>query len=228
MLETRCWNKNIIIKGPVEEHYCDIVIDMLEQIEKTKLGNPIVRRATRKSLIIDYTNLESALHLTHLGLKIRFNHRQSVPDPTFSAITKNQAIYIYLYHELVHAARWISGKFIECKHNDWQHPKLSIPEEFTVTGLYEYSGYNYSENEYRRLLDLPRRPYYFTDPNDEQFEEEVKRRTYLNLPDPPRYRDEELVFSHNIYNQKINKRKIKRYIAVDFEFKRKEILLQKH
>ena len=224
MLETQSWNKNIIIKGPVKEHYCDIVIDMLEKIKKTKLGNPIIKTIMRKSLIIDYTNLESSLHLTHLGLKILYNHRQSVPDPTFDTITKNQAVHTYLYHELVHAARWLTGKFIEYKHNDWQNPKLSIREEYTVTGLYEYSGYHYSENEYRRLLDLPRRPYYFCDPTSEQYEEEIKRRTYLSLPDPPKYRDEELVFTKNTYNQQINNRKIRRYIAIDYERKRKELL----
>jgi hypothetical protein len=121
------------------------------------------------------------------------------------------------------AIRWVTNKFIKVEITNFLEPKISLPEEYTVTGLYEYTGLSTSENAYRESLGLPRRPYYIHSKKKypEEFEEEVKRRMFLGLPDAPKCRREELVFTPNRFNQKIDEWKFQMFLALDYADARK-------
>jgi hypothetical protein len=230
MAETRTWHKNIIIsskqQGLAAGKYCDKVIANLELINKTKLGNILISMLVRYEVDIEYLTQENCdFYPKGSGARIFYNpdfldHKEPF-DPTQGTVSKKKMSFIYLYHELLHALRWETGQFIKAQGNMFA---ISLPEDYTVVGLYEYVGYQLSENSYRQQLGLPRRPYYIFNKikHPDEFEQEVKRRMFLCLPDPPKIRSEETTFNPNRFNQKINEWKLGMYIAFEYGEKRKE------
>lgn len=103
-------------------------------------------------------------------------------DPTQEYVVQCNKTYVYLFHELVHYYHDLLGRF---------KAGGDLDEEYRTVGLYEYTNEGYSENAFRKQVQLDRRPCYIWNwqrsPPEPRlyplYEQEKQKRAALGLPE---------------------------------------------
>lgn len=102
-------------------------------------------------------------------------------EPTIHTVRQKKSTFIYYFHEILHCLHVVQNYFA---------PTWNAEEEFKTVGLFNYDGSQFTENGFRKLLGLPRRPVYnwigFIDQKKLK-EEMVQRRRHRLPPDPRKY-----------------------------------------
>jgi hypothetical protein len=96
-------------------------------------------------------------------------------EPTQRVVIDSKKMYVYIFHELVHYFHYLEHSF-----------KATLQEELRTVGLYETANEQFSENKFRRELNLPRRPCYCWQRNARNafdYDAELQKRRLLKLPD---------------------------------------------
>ncbi len=97
-------------------------------------------------------------------------------DPTQEYVVQCKKTYVYLFHELVHYYHDLLGQFKAGGH---------FGEEIRTVGLYEYTNEMFSENAFRKQVQLDRRPCYLwvSRLNPSLYQQEKQKRAVLGLPE---------------------------------------------
>lgn len=98
-------------------------------------------------------------------------------EPSQNYVIQCKKTYAYVFHELLHFYHDLLGEF---------QSKGNLDEEFRTVGLYQYQHEKFSENSFRKQLNLPRRPCYVwkkTQKNLAMYQMEKKLRAIRKLPE---------------------------------------------
>ena len=148
----RCWKPDIWVEYN-NENYRQKIFQYLGWINSKPLGNKVINSIlnyTKKmyhyKLVIRETS--GVTVYDDNKRRIQFNLKLTPNEPTFSSIKGRDALFVYLYHELVHAYRSGTSEYKSQSFRDTLSDKICIEEEYPTTGLFEYADYPESENAF--------------------------------------------------------------------------------
>lgn len=186
---TKYFFKNIIylnLKGNSEE-YKTGVLQRLWTIQWWPLGQKLIEAIVKEAKGTIY-NTQLLIYNHHgasdykeyyrglpdngkLYFDLGYYERQPYFDPTQKSVIECGKTYVYLFHELLHFYHNLKHIF-----------NADLQEEYRTVGLYEYMNEPFfSENAFRKAIQLPRRPCYTWNRSSVKYDAEKKKRALLKL-----------------------------------------------
>lgn len=185
MANERLWGPFVIEKG--DTNFVRTVRDNLNAINGFPLGQKLFAAITKEGITCKIEYLQNTFNV-----KDYFRHPFGSSsatifcdphylltknfEPTIKTVRQKRKTFIYYYHEIIHCLHVVS--------NYWA-PAWDAEEEFRTVGLYSHEGGRFTENAFRKILGLPRRPVYTWIGSKTRIPEMQKRRLY-GLPPKPR------------------------------------------
>lgn len=186
MSNNRLWGP-FIIKGG-DNNFVKTVRDNLNMINRYDLGKRLFAAIKKENETIDIKYVEKSFNADDSGFPLGSNFAFIKCDPqyifskdfepTWKIVTSRKKAFVYYFHEIIHCLHVVSSYFA---------PSWDAIEEFKTVGLYNYDGAVFTENAFRKILGLPRRPVYTWIGAKTLAREMVVRKQYGLPPKPKDY-----------------------------------------